>query len=77
MTLLAVAREVPQSHNEVVRETRSHSQLNSWLKCGKAYELERIRHVPPVPGMWLPAGTACHAVIERWLRVKVQSEGAV
>jgi hypothetical protein len=52
-------------------EARSHSQLHSWLQCGKAYELERIRRVPRKPGLWLPAGTACHLSIEWWLRQRL------
>jgi hypothetical protein len=60
-------------HNEVVEViTRSHSQLNSWLQCGKAYELERILGVPPQPGMWFPAGSTVHATVEWWLRQRLR-----
>lgn len=48
--------------------TRSWSQFSSWRSCGKAYELARIRRVPRRPAVWLPAGTAVHAVIEQYLR---------
>jgi hypothetical protein len=47
---------------------RSHSQLSSWLECGKRFELEKVLKVPRLPGIWFPAGTACHATVEWWLR---------
>lgn len=59
-------------NEDVERNTRSHSQLSSWLQCGKAYELERILHVPRIPGIWFPAGTACHSTIEWWLRKRLE-----
>lgn len=51
---------------------RSWSQFSQWRQCGKSYELARIREVPRRPGIWLPAGTAVHAAIERYLREKVE-----
>lgn len=38
----------------------SWSQLSSWLKCGKQYELERIIKAPQTPGVWLAGGSAVH-----------------
>lgn len=43
----------------------SYSQLTSWTRCGKAYELERLRRVPSRPSVFLAAGSAIHTVIER------------
>lgn len=55
--------------------TRSHSQLSSWLDCGRAYELGRILGIPRRPGVWFPAGTAVHASVERYLREAMESKG--
>lgn len=54
---------------------RSHSQLKSYLECGKRFELEKIRRVPRRPGVYLPAGTAVHGAIERYLRSTIAGEG--
>lgn len=44
----------------------SYSQLSSWLRCGKAYELERVIHVPGVAPTWAQvAGSAVHTGSER------------
>lgn len=43
----------------------SHSQINAWLRCGKQYELERIRKVPRTPSVYLVAGNAIHTAIEQ------------
>lgn len=50
---------------------RSYSQLNQYGECPKQYELQRVHRVPRRPGVWFPAGTACHAAIERYLREKI------
>lgn len=42
----------------------SHSQLTSWLRCGKAYELSRLKHAPRVPAVWTASGVALHEVID-------------
>jgi hypothetical protein len=52
-------------------DPRSYSQLNSYTRCAKAYELERILKVPSRPGLWQAGGTAVHKVIERWLRQQI------
>lgn len=54
---------------------RSHSQLKSFLECGKRYQLEKVLRVPRRPGVYLPAGTAVHAAIERYLRSTIAQEG--
>lgn len=38
----------------------SASQLNSWLYCGKSFELERIVKVPQEPAWFLLGGSAFH-----------------
>lgn len=43
----------------------SYSQLSSWLRCGKAYELERIIGVPSVLTWAQVAGSAVHEATER------------
>ena len=44
--------------------TYSHSQINSWQRCGKAYYLEKIAQVPQAPAVYLATGTALHSAIE-------------
>lgn len=47
---------------------RSYSQLTSWLRCGEAYRLERIKRVPQLPAWYLVGGTALHAATEEYDR---------
>lgn len=42
----------------------SHSQITSWLRCGKAYQLTRLVGVPERPAVYLVTGNAMHSVIE-------------
>lgn len=42
----------------------SHSQINSWQRCGKAYYLEKVAQVPQQPAVYLVTGNALHAAIE-------------
>lgn len=42
----------------------SHSQMNSWLRCGKSYQLSRLIGVPERPAVYLVTGNAMHSVIE-------------
>lgn len=55
--LTDVANSTPVTHV-------SYSQLSSWLRCGKAYELERIARVPSVPSWALVGGSALHSATE-------------
>lgn len=55
-------------------ETRSHSQLSQYGECPRAYELSRVRRIKRRPGAWLPAGTAVHATIERYLREQLADQ---
>lgn len=44
----------------------SHSSINSYLRCGKAFELEKIKNYPTTPAWWLIGGSAVHAVTEAY-----------
>jgi len=44
----------------------SHSSINSYLRCGKAFELEKVQHYPQTPAWWLLGGSAVHQATE-WL----------
>lgn len=44
-------------------EHLSNSQLNSFLSCGKSFQLARIFDAPRQPTVWLPAGVALHEVV--------------
>ena len=46
---------------------RSFSAFTSWLRCGKAYELERIVNAPSEPAWWFVGGGAFHAAAEKYL----------
>lgn len=52
--------EAPKAHR------RSASQLESYLKCGEAYRLEKIEKAPAYPAAWLTQGIAFHEAIEKW-----------
>ena len=43
----------------------SYSQISSWVRCGKAYELERVLKVPSFPSWAQVAGSAVHEATER------------
>ena len=49
----------------------SYSQVDSWLSCGKKYELSRLRGAPQSPTEWAPAGTALHDVADKLVRGEV------
>lgn len=42
----------------------SHSQISSWMRCGKQYYLERIAGYRHAPAVYLATGNAMHEVIE-------------
>jgi len=44
----------------------SHSSINSYLYCGKAFELEKIKKFPSPPAWWLLGGSAVHTATE-WI----------
>jgi hypothetical protein len=46
---------------------KSFSQFSTWVRCGKAYELERIQQAPTEPAWWFVGGTAFHTAVEKFL----------
>ena len=42
----------------------SHSAINSYTRCGKAYELEKIKNYPTTPAWYLIGGSAVHKITE-------------
>ena len=59
---------MPENHTDVIPKFTSYSALDTWLSCGRSFELSRVRRVKRRPGPWFPRGTAIHATIERYLR---------
>ena len=54
----------------------SHSQLNDYLRCSKAYQLKRRQSAPSMPSVWIVAGLALHEAFEtinraQYVEVKV------
>jgi hypothetical protein len=47
---------------------RSFSSFSSWVKCGKAWQLERELKVPGEPAWWFVGGTAFHTAVEVYLK---------
>lgn len=47
-------------------EHASHSAINSYTRCGKAFELDYIKHYPQIPAWWLIGGSAVHKFTEAW-----------
>lgn len=43
----------------------SHSQMQAYLHCGKAYQLKRLQGAPSMPSVWLVGGTALHDAIDK------------
>jgi hypothetical protein len=52
---------------EAVVGHRSFSSFTSWIRCGKAWELERKLQAPSEPAWWFVGGQAFHAAAERFL----------
>jgi len=46
---------------------RSFSALTSWVRCGKAFQLEREVMAPSEPAWWFVGGSAFHAAAEKYL----------
>jgi hypothetical protein len=46
---------------------RSFSSFTSWLRCGKAWQLERGMQAPGEPAWWFVGGSAFHAAAEQFL----------
>ena len=46
---------------------RSFSSFSSWLRCGKAWQLERALQAPTEPAWWFVGGSAFHSAAEKYL----------
>jgi len=46
---------------------RSFSSFTSWLRCGKAWQLERDLQAPSEPAWWFVGGSAFHSAAEKYL----------
>ncbi|ONK10336.1 PD-(D/E)XK nuclease family protein [Streptomyces sp. MP131-18] len=44
----------------------SYSSMSTWQKCGKAYQLGRVRGIRGTPAWWNIGGNAVHSVLEVW-----------
>jgi hypothetical protein len=57
---------------------RSFSSMTSWIRCGKAWQLERDLKVPSQPAWWFVGGTSFHLAVERYLKATLsQNESEV
>ena len=52
---------------ETVVGHKSFSSFTSWLRCGKAWQLERGLKAPSEPAWWFVGGSAFHAAAEQYL----------
>jgi hypothetical protein len=50
---------------------RSFSSFTSWMKCGKAWQLERELKVPSEPAWWFVGGSSFHLAVETYLKDKL------
>ena len=48
-----------------IPEHRSHSQLQTWLRCQHQYYLSRVEQVPETPSLPMAAGNAVHSMLEK------------
>jgi len=46
---------------------RSFSSFSSWIRCGKAWELERQLEAPSETAWWFVGGSAFHSAAEKYL----------
>lgn len=53
----------------------SYSAFTAWLRCGKAYQLERILGVEGVPAWYFVGGQVVHEITEHIDRHLFQTEG--
>jgi hypothetical protein len=59
--------------NETTVQHRSFSAFTSWLRCGKAFQLERILQAPSEPAWWFAGGSAFHLAVEKFLHQKYEA----
>jgi hypothetical protein len=60
----------PYVMTEIKVQHRSFSSFTSWLRCGKAWQLERGMQAPSDPAWWFVGGSAFHAAAEQYLLQK-------
>lgn len=60
--------DLPEPRETHEGDKRSWSQYSEYRDCAKRYQLHRLVRVSQVPGVWLSAGKAVHAVIEKYHR---------
>lgn len=60
--------EIPLTH-------MSYSSLTSYLKCGKAYQLNRILGIQEQPAWWSIGGRAVHEATEELDRIRYKQSG--
>lgn len=70
MTLSIV---VPGSDDSV--RPVSYSAFTSWLRCGKAYQLEKIFGLEGVPAWFFVGGSVVHKVTEQYDQALFEAEG--
>ena len=51
---------------------RSFSSFSSWVRCGKAWQLERLLHAVGEPAWWFAGGSAFHLAAEKYLKTLVE-----
>jgi hypothetical protein len=53
---------------------RSFSAFTSWLRCGKAFQLERNLQAPSEPAWYFVGGSAFHSAAEKFLLAEHQKK---
>ena len=53
---------------------RSFSSFTSWMKCGKAWQLERQLQAPQIPAWYFIGGSAFHASVEQFLKEQYETD---
>jgi len=53
---------------------KSFSQFSTWIRCGKAYQLERILEAPQTPAWWFVGGSAFHSAAEKYLLAEYEKK---
>lgn len=55
------------ANKEIQVAHRSFSSFGSWIRCGKAWQLERELQAPSEPAWWFVGGSAFHSAAELFL----------
>lgn len=53
----------------------SYSSFTSWLRCGKAFQLERIMGIEGLPAWYFVGGSVVHKVTELYDAALFEAEG--